>query len=290
VTALIAWNIADFLYQKFQGVLKPQIIQIGNNWPILSRFLTNDIVASVAVVILSLFIIGGVVYAAGLISTVYLVKRMIALGEAIIHRIPVVNFFYGVLKQIMDTVAVQQEAKSKSQRVVLIQYPKEGIYVVGFVTGETVVASNGTRYANVFVPTTPNPTSGFLLLAPEAEIQDTNLSLETGVKFIVSGGILVPENLHARPYNFANDGTFAEQAVIHEPGPEEILQAELAKQDAKRAQEEANEADEEADELISKKAATAAAARVAATPPVQKGKVPAAAGKNRGKKTPRAKK
>lgn len=217
VTALLTYNIGEFLYRRFQGFLEPNLTELGRAAPILRDILANDIVLAMAVVLVSLFVIGSVIYIAGFLSTSFVVRKLLALGEGIIRRIPVVNFLYGVLKQIMDTIATQREATTKMQRLVLVEYPRPGVYAIGFVTGETYVESSGKSFVNIFLPTTPNPTSGFLLLVAPHEVLDTNLSMEVGVKFIVSGGILVPKNLHTRRYSRADDGTFEEPALIADP-------------------------------------------------------------------------
>lgn len=202
-TLWMALWIGGFLYAKFQGLLRPNIVSLGTKYPALSAFLQNEIVVYLMVIVLSIVVIGSIVYLAGLLSTAFVIRRVLRLGEKIIGRIPVINFLYNILKQIMDAIALQRENKERLQRVALIEYPRKGIYGLGFVTGETVVVNGGQRYVNLFLPTTPNPTSGFMLLLPPDQVFDTNLTIEQGVRFIVSGGILQPENLHVRPFGGA---------------------------------------------------------------------------------------
>jgi uncharacterized membrane protein len=106
---------------------------------------------------------------------------------------PVVRGVYGTLKQIFETVLAQ---KSRSFReVVLVEYPRQGVGAIGFVTGPTrgeIQAYSGDELVNVFVPTTPNPTSGFLLFVPKSDLIQLDMSVEDGIKMVISGGIVGP--------------------------------------------------------------------------------------------------
>jgi uncharacterized membrane protein len=114
--------------------------------------------------------------------------------EAVMRRTPVLRGIYSAVKQIFETVLAK---KSQAFReVVLIEYPRPGIWTVAFITGQTV--SVITRLVdedlvNVFVPTTPNPTSGFLLFLPRADVHLLDMSVEDGLKLVISGGIVAPE-------------------------------------------------------------------------------------------------
>jgi uncharacterized membrane protein len=106
---------------------------------------------------------------------------------------PVVRSFYGATKQILETVLATQSQAFRE--VVLFQYPREGIWCVGFITGETkgqIQELTDEHTVNVFVPTTPNPTSGFLLFVPRKDLHILDMSVEEGVKLVVSAGIVAP--------------------------------------------------------------------------------------------------
>ena len=115
-------------------------------------------------------------------------------GERILDNTPVVRSIYGAIKQIMETV---MSTNSESFRdVVLVEYPKKGIWVIGFVTGETkgeVQTLNEEILINVFIPTTPNPTSGFLLFVPKKDLIYMKMKVEDAVKMVISGGIVTPQ-------------------------------------------------------------------------------------------------
>ena len=107
---------------------------------------------------------------------------------------PVVRSIYGAIKQIMETV---MSTNSDSFReVVLVEYPRKGIWVIGFVTCETkgeVQSLTKDKVINIFVPTTPNPTSGFLLFIPQKDLVYMDMKVEDAVKMVISGGIVTPK-------------------------------------------------------------------------------------------------
>jgi len=115
--------------------------------------------------------------------------------ERLLDRVPFINTVYRTAKQIVDTFSHQQ--KAVFQEVVLIEYPRKDCYVIGFLTSEAKgepQAATGEAIVNIFVPTTPNPTSGFLLMLPKTDITPLNMSIADGMKLIISGGAVVPNN------------------------------------------------------------------------------------------------
>jgi uncharacterized membrane protein len=120
-------------------------------------------------------------------------RTLVRLGERLLSRMPVVRSVYGTLKQIFETILAQ---KSRSFReVVLIEYPRRGLGAIGFVTGPTrgeVQARSDEELVNVFLPTTPNPTSGFLLFVPKRDLIHLDMTIEEGIKLVISGGIVTP--------------------------------------------------------------------------------------------------
>jgi uncharacterized membrane protein len=113
--------------------------------------------------------------------------------ELLLDRLPFVNTVYRTVKQIVDTFS--QQKKAVFQEVVLIEYPRANCYVLGFLTstarGEPQEVT-GAKIVNIFVPTTPNPTSGFLLMLPEQDVTHLKMSITDGMKVIISGGAVVP--------------------------------------------------------------------------------------------------
>lgn len=134
------------------------------------------------------------VFLLGWLSTNVVGRRVIQAGEKIIARIPVAKSIYSATKGVLEAISHQQTEAFK--RVVLVEYPKANIYVLAFVTGGARWAAVHPNMADlllVFVPTTPNPTSGFLLLVPRSEAIDLPISVEEGIRMVVSGGILLPD-------------------------------------------------------------------------------------------------
>ena len=131
--------------------------------------------------------------AIGAVAAGFLGRWLIGLGEAILNRMPVVRTIYGASKQILETVISAQSDAFRD--AVLVEYPRRGLWVIGFVTGGTrgeVAERMDENMVNVFIPTTPNPTSGFLLFCPREEVIYLDMSVEDAVKLVVSGGIVHP--------------------------------------------------------------------------------------------------
>ena len=130
------------------------------------------------------------IYIVGLIVSNVLGRKFYKLFESILNKIPLVSYIYSTIKQITDTLTISQ--KHAFKKVVFIEYPKKDIWTIALVTGESK-DQNGENYYQVFVPTTPNPTSGFMLYLKKENVKDTNLSVDEGLKIVISGGMLAPE-------------------------------------------------------------------------------------------------
>ncbi len=121
-------------------------------------------------------------------------RKLVGFWEAVLGRIPLVRTIYSSVKQVLETLF---SSNSESfRRVVLIEYPRKGIWSLGFQTNEALTAAreaSGKDLVSIFVPTTPNPTSGFIVMLPTDEITQLDISVEDGFKFIISMGVIVPE-------------------------------------------------------------------------------------------------
>ena len=130
----------------------------------------------------------------GILATGLFGRTLIRLWENILNRMPVVRSVYSAIKQILETVmATQSDA---FRQAVLVEYPRKDIWAIGFVTGSTkgeVSENVNKKMVNVFMPTTPNPTSGFLLFFPEKDLIFLEMSVEDALKLVVSGGMVVPK-------------------------------------------------------------------------------------------------
>ncbi|MEQ9519889.1 MAG: DUF502 domain-containing protein [Parvibaculum sp.] len=131
----------------------------------------------------------------GALTANFLGRRILGLGERLVDRMPVVRNIYNALKQIFETVISQ--SGSSFRDVGLIEYPRKGLYALVFVTTKTrgeilEKATTEEKLVSVFLPTTPNPTSGFLLFVPESEIQILDMTVEEAAKLIISAGLVEP--------------------------------------------------------------------------------------------------
>ena len=129
----------------------------------------------------------------GMLAANLLGRRLVAIWEAVLSRIPLVRTIYNSAKQITTTV-LASEGKS-FRKVVLVEYPRKDTWSMGFLTNEHIhveCARVGEEICAVFVPTTPNPTSGFIIMLPRADIVELDISVEDGFKYIISMGVIVP--------------------------------------------------------------------------------------------------
>ncbi|MCD5409985.1 MAG: DUF502 domain-containing protein [Methanocellales archaeon] len=173
-TSYILWILFDLL----DGILRPLVTEIfGVYIPGLSL---------VIMLLLTLLV--------GFIANYTIGKKGVKLFEESLCRIPMVRTIYLAIKQASDILFMQKE---EFQKVVLVEYPRRGIYVLGFVTGsgvEEIQEKTSEDVLNLFVPTAPNPTSGFLLMVPKKDVIVLDMSVEDGLKMIISGGLLAPTN------------------------------------------------------------------------------------------------
>lgn len=148
-------------------------------------------------------------------------KRILIWEEKLIQKIPFAGLIYHGSKQLISALAANQ--KSKFHRVVLIEYPRRGLYVIAFVTKESsgeLQEKIDAETVNVFVPTTPNPTSGFLMLVPKNDVITLDMSVEEAMKVIISGGIVMPDPKEKKKLNEKQE---PEKAEIQETA-EELVQ------------------------------------------------------------------
>lgn len=133
------------------------------------------------------------IFLAGLVTTSYAGSRFFRFAETLVERIPLVRGIYQAIKQIVQTM-VSKEGQS-FKRVVLVEFPRQGLYTVAFVTASVtgeLRQKTGDRCISIFVPTTPNPTSGYYMIVPEDRVTDLEMSVEEAFKLIISGGMISP--------------------------------------------------------------------------------------------------
>jgi len=137
-----------------------------------------------------------IVLAVGWFTTNFFGKQMINLGESIVEKIPFVRKIYKGSKRVVQSIA--HADTTAFRKVVLLEFPRRGMLAIGFVTGSArgeVQDFTREDVLNVFVPTMPNPTSGFLVFAPPEDLTEIDMSIEDGIKYVVSGGIVDTDRL-----------------------------------------------------------------------------------------------
>jgi uncharacterized membrane protein len=134
-----------------------------------------------------------VVFVTGLLAANFIGRRVVSVWEGILTRIPVVKSIYGGVKQVSDTLF--SSTGQAFRKALLVQYPREGAWTVAFLTGTPggdVVNHLHGEYVSVYVPTTPNPTSGFFLIFRRSDVIELDMSVDDALKYIVSMGVVPP--------------------------------------------------------------------------------------------------
>ncbi len=172
--------IIRFLYTFTAGLIVP----------LLSRPFGK--LAEPLLVVISIVASAAIIYFLGVITTHVVGRRLIRFGEAIILKLPILKSVYGASKQVVATFSVSNREAFKS--VVLLEFPRRGIWSIGFVTG-MIPDGAGNRLFQVFLPTTPNPTTGFFLILAADDVIQTDIAVEDALKIVISGGILTPPEI-----------------------------------------------------------------------------------------------
>lgn len=180
--------VVNFLVQKIGGPTRQTFFFFIPRDTLLYPWLEYGLhIAAVVIVV-------AIITMLGWLSQRLIGRMMVNLFERVIDNTPLVRNIYNSVKQIRDTF--MQQNKAVFQQAVLIEYPRRGIFAIGFLTGEgkgEVQHRTKADLLNIFVPTTPNPTSGFLLMLPREEVQLLDMSIGDAMKLIISGGAVVPQ-------------------------------------------------------------------------------------------------
>ncbi|MDJ0727315.1 MAG: DUF502 domain-containing protein [Prochloraceae cyanobacterium] len=184
-TIWLTFTIAGWAINLLTQIPK-QLNPFGGLDPLLTNIL-NVLVGLAAPLMFILLI--------GLMARNIFGQWLLDFGEKLLQAIPLAGSVYKTLKQILETLL--RDSKSKFRRVVLIEYPRRGIWSIGFVTGKASEALQShlpKPMLSVFIPTTPNPTSGWYAMIPEEEAIELSMSIEDAFKVLISGGIVSPNN------------------------------------------------------------------------------------------------
>ena len=175
ITLFISWtdNFLDFLPPRFH----PHTYIPIPGWGV--------IIAAILILV------------SGVVATNFIGKKFLGFWDKQVGRIPLIRSIYGSIRQLVESLFGQ--TGKNFQRVALIEFPRPGIYAIAFITNKTkaeIITKTGEKLINLFLPTAPNPTSGFFIMLPEDEITELDLSVEDALKMIISGGILSEDKLH----------------------------------------------------------------------------------------------
>jgi uncharacterized membrane protein len=189
IPILLTWLIFKFVFDLLSQVGIPAITALADFFPSLKTWITNPWFLSIIGVLFTLVIL----YLIGLIASLFIGKRIIEAFDYLINQVPLVKQIYGSIKKLV--VTLQQKPKD-AQRVVLIEFPSPPMKTVGLLTQILTDEDTGEKLAAVYVPTTPNPTSGYLEIIPLDKVTSTNWSLDEAMTFIMSGGAVAPDQIN----------------------------------------------------------------------------------------------
>ena len=170
-------------------------VTAGHLAPFIQKYAVK--VPEYAVEALAVVLFFALLYVLGLITAVFVGKRLISFGEALINRIPFVKTVYSASRQVVALVSVDK-SKPSYQAAVIVGFPNPHTKTFGFVTGKSYLEGEGEFY-RVFIPTTPNPTSGYFEILPPELVEQTDLSVEEAVQAVMSAGILTPDPIPILP-------------------------------------------------------------------------------------------
>jgi len=175
LTIYIVWALFNLVSKSFS----PLLIRI----PLLQEM---PVVVLRVIGVLITFII---IWIIGLVTTNIVGRKILKLPEVLLLKAPVVNRIYHTIRQIIQTIIVSRTAM---RQVVLVEYPRKGVYTIAFVTN--TYEEKGKKNVSLFIPTTPNPTSGFFVIVPEEEVVPLKMTVEEAMKLVVSAGIITPQD------------------------------------------------------------------------------------------------
>ncbi len=182
----ITFIILNFLFVKLDRVFSPFFWGIFSFLPYSGKVSNHFPGFGIIMTLILIFLSG--VFVKNIIG-----KRLVQVSEYLLYKIPLASNIYKATKQFFEGISGGGVDTFRS--VVLVEFPRKGIYSIGFITGETkgeVQKLTEETLINVFVPTTPNPTSGYLAMVPESDLTNLSMTVEEGIKMVISGGIITP--------------------------------------------------------------------------------------------------
>ena len=189
----ITWLVFKFFFVQLSSFGLPWAIAVSKalevRSPTLAEWLLAPWFQSILAIVLTLFAL----YLLGWIASKVIGQRILSLFDRLMHRIPVVQTVYGAVSKLIGVLKSKPE---NVQRVVLIAFPNPNMRTVGFVTKVMEDHKTGQKLAAVYVPTTPNPTSGYMEIVPLADLTSTDWSMDEAMTFILSAGAVAPDRIN----------------------------------------------------------------------------------------------
>ena len=187
VPLILTFWILYFIIGKLNLLLLKPIAGVFKDWVPAQNIIILTKIAIFFVLLLC-------ITAVGFAARILLLRNIFGFGEKVLYRVPMISTIYRTIKEISFAFFVQKDTIFK--KVVIIEYPRKGLYQLGFVMSDAkgeIQEKTKESVVNVFLPTTPNPTSGMLVLVPEEDVITLDMSVADGMKMIISGGAIVPK-------------------------------------------------------------------------------------------------
>ena len=194
----VTWAVFKLVLGMLAGIGAPVVAGLLGALALVAPRTAEALNSEWIIFVVALLLTLGALYVLGALANRVIGQRLLSTFDALLARIPVVQTIYGGTKKLM---AVLQNKPSGVQRVVLVEFPRHGMKAVGFVTRVMTEDGSGREMAAVFVPTTPNPTGGYLVVVPLNELTPTDWTMDQAMAFIISGGAVAAETLPAAPVN-----------------------------------------------------------------------------------------
>jgi uncharacterized membrane protein len=188
----LTFFIVEFLLRIILNIARPLLHVIVSEIAPFAPSIAALMDAPVLDMFIALGLVGLILYSLGLFASRYFGQKILALLDSAMHRIPLVKTIYGAIKKLIEAL---QQSPGSTQRVVLIEFPNPTMKTVGLVTRTFFDRNTGRELAAVYVPTTPNPTSGYLEIVPIEQITPTDWTFDQAMTFIVSGGAVAPKDI-----------------------------------------------------------------------------------------------
>jgi uncharacterized membrane protein len=182
IPLIVTYTIVVFLLDIIDGVLAPYV----------SLFFGGKRIYGLGALVLLI-----VVYSVGLLSTRYFGQKIGDIIQNFVMRMPVVGSLYSSARRLIESLAGSKDSSTGFKRVVMIEHPRKGIWCIGFLTS-IIDISNTHTMATIYIPTAPTPNSGFVVMVPYTEVQDTDLTVQEAMSMVLSGGIIAPDSFNRK--------------------------------------------------------------------------------------------